>query len=65
MAFELIDDSITAVAQYKSSGNVDLVAGQHCKIESSPMGIDYADWVCPAGKVWTISIGVSIIETDA
>ena len=65
MAFELIDDSADAVTRYKTSGNVDLKAGQHCKIESSPRGIDYADWECPEGKIWTISIGVTITETDA
>lgn len=46
-------------------GSVELSAGQHLKIETSPGGEELLDVVVPAGKVWSVVINVETLEGDA
>lgn len=66
MAFDLIPDNIEAQTLYQTSGNIDAVAGQRIQIRHGTPGnntVD-ADWTVPAGKKWTIDIGVTVHEED-
>ncbi len=40
-------------------------AGQSLKIETTPDGAEIANEVVPDGKKWTVTVSVSIDETDA
>ena len=42
-----------------------IVAGQRLRIETSPGGAEVLDATVPAGKQWTVTMGVEIDETDA
>ena len=48
-----------------AAGSFQVDAGQSLKIESSPRGEEILDADCPAGKVWTVRIELSVIEQDA
>ncbi len=41
-----------------------VAAGKSIVIETTPGGLDICNETVPAGKVWTVSIGVNIVETD-
>lgn len=44
--------------------NHQLVAGRRLVFETSPDGEELLNEVVPAGKLWTVTISVSIDETD-
>jgi len=44
---------------------VEMVAGQHLKMETSPGGEELLDEVVPAGKAWSALVIVVITERDA
>jgi len=44
---------------------VEIPAGQRLTIETSPGGTEILDLEVPAGKQWTVHLGVDITETSA
>jgi hypothetical protein len=41
-----------------------MAAGKTLKVETSPNGEDVLDITVPSGKVWEVSVTISIKETD-
>jgi hypothetical protein len=64
MAFELIPDHVEAKSRYQSSGNINMVAGQTIKVETSPGGEEFISWTVPVGKTWVIDMGITVHEED-
>lgn len=65
MVINLTNQSVDAYGGYVGSGNVTIPAGKTLKIETTPDGQEILAAVVPAGKKWSVSISVNIIETDA
>ncbi len=42
-----------------------VAAGQRLTVETSPGGAEVLDEIVPANKLWTVSLSVKIVETDA
>ena len=42
-----------------------VAAGESLKIETTPGGIEVLDAECPAGKQWSVSVNVTITESNA
>lgn len=65
---ELENRSISATsARILKAGEetVEVTAGKSLVIETSPAGTEVLSEEVPTGKVWTATIKVDIIETDA
>ena len=43
---------------------VSVSAGQSLKIETSPDGIEIIDVQCPEGKLWSVTVSVTVSETS-
>ena len=56
---------VAATLRSGHDSDIDVVAGQSLKIETSPDGEDILDIECPVGKVWKARVIVEITETDA
>ena len=63
MAIVLVEESRPAKTVLNGSDTVILAAGKHVKVETSPGGEELLDAVVPAGKTWTVTVGVYILET--
>ncbi len=46
------------------SGNYEIIAGKTLKFETTQAGVEILDITCPTGKVWQVSISVTIIESS-
>jgi hypothetical protein len=47
-----------------ASDNIGVSAGQSLIIETSPGGAEILNAVVPAGKSWSVTVEVNVIETD-
>jgi hypothetical protein len=54
-----------SVKKTGEDGGLVILAGRRLTIETSPGGAEILDETVPAGKRWTVTISVSIDETDA
>lgn len=59
----LTDKSVPAWAGYDGMGTFVIPAGKTLKIETTPHGEEILSETVPAGKTWTVSISVSVIES--
>ena len=64
MAMTLDEESRPARMSLTGTETVLVPAGKHVKIETSPSGVEILDAVVPAGKAWTVTVNVYIVETD-
>lgn len=64
MAITLVDSTLHEVRK-DGDGTFEVTAGKHLKIETSPRGEEILNVVVPEGKVWTVTVSVRVIETDA
>jgi len=58
-------DASAAKTLLQGADSFSVAAGQSLKIETSPGGAEVLDAECPAGKAWTVSVRVTVTETDA
>lgn len=66
MAIVLEDHAHTAkLVKAGHDAAIEVSAGMHLRVETSPGGEDVLDAECPAGKAWVAKVTVEIIETDA
>jgi len=67
MELVLIGNQEARLAGVLKAGHesVAVAAGQSLKIETSPDGGEVLDAECPAGKAWSVQMGVTITETNA
>jgi len=65
MAITLATESLPQRTTKQGSGMVTATAGQILSIETSPAGEELLNAEVPAGKVWQVTVNVSIQETDA
>lgn len=65
MAITLAEISITPKVHKDGNDTITLPPGKTMKIETSPDGEEIMNETVPAGKQWTITVGVHIVETDA
>lgn len=63
MTIELQNESVAAYGGYSGSGTVIIPAGKKLVIETTPRGEEILEAEVPAGKTWTVSISVNIIES--
>ena len=63
MAITLTEESLPARVTKQGSDAVTLTAGKHLKIETSPSGEELLDAEVPAGKTWTVTVSVHVVET--
>jgi len=63
MAITLNEEALPARTTKSGSGTVTASAGQSLKIETSPRGEELLDAEVPAGKSWTVTVNVYIVET--
>lgn len=61
---ELTDVSKPAIIQHLGNEIVDIPAGTHFRIETSPDGGEILDAEVPEGKSWKVKIHIEIIESD-
>jgi len=64
MAITLVDSTLYEVRK-DGDDTFQVPAGKHLKIKVSPKGEEMLDVVVPEGKVWTVTVSVRVIETDA
>lgn len=65
MAMTLKNTDVSAYTKRNGTGSFTLAAGKTLKIETTPEGDEILEAEVPAGKQWAVSLGVSIVETDA
>lgn len=65
MAITLVTETLPQRVTKAGSGVVVVTAGQSLKIETTPAGEEMLDAEVPAGKVWTATVSVHVVETDA
>ena len=56
---------IPTMTQLRGEATFTAAAGKNVKIETSPVGEDILDVTVPVGKLWTITVGIDVRETDA
>jgi hypothetical protein len=64
LLFKVYDD-IPGYTCLSGDQTIELEAGIHLKIETSPNGEELLDAIVPAGKVWEISVKIVVKETNA
>ncbi len=62
---QLVVNSRPASKKLSGEGKFELGAGQSIVIETSPGGREVLSAECPAGKTWSVTVSVSVDETDA
>lgn len=55
----------SAIKHYNGTDDFSITSGKSLNIETSPRGEEIVNETVPAGKVWEVSVTVSIKETDA
>jgi len=65
MSIVLNEQNVPSRKTYTGRGVYSATTGKSLKIETSPGGEDILDVEVPTGKVWEISISLSITESDA
>ncbi len=65
MAIELNEEPVSARTLKRGDGSFTMAAGKTLKIETSPAGEELLEVEVPEGKQWSVSIFVSVVETDA
>lgn len=63
MAITLVADALPARTTRQGSDTFTVTAGQRVTIETAPRGIEVLDAVVPAGKTWTVTVNVYVVET--
>jgi hypothetical protein len=59
---ELASASVAAQTRYTASGSFTVTAGNNLEVKGDSNELEEA---VPGGKVWTVHISLSVIETDA
>ena len=54
-----------SIRKYGEETDIVVAAGRRLVIETSPSGGEILDAEVPTGKQWTVTVSVSIDETDA
>jgi len=62
---ELSDQWEVPFVQKAGSQLIEVTAGKHFVIETSPAGEEILDEVVPEGKVWMVNIAIFVKEFDA
>ncbi len=62
---ELEDRNQSARRVKTGRQTLEITAGKTLKIETSPNGIDILNETVPEGKVWAITLNISVIEINA
>lgn len=65
MAIVLSNRDITITKKRNGQDAFNMVAGETLKVETSPGGEDILEVTVPAGKRWSVRVGVRISERDA
>lgn len=65
MAITKIEESIPAQAGYKYTGTFTATAGQKLRLRTTAGGEKYIDDTVPSGKVWSVSVHITVTESDA
>lgn len=65
MAMTLSEESRPARMSLTGTETVLAPAGKFVKIETAPDGVEILNAEVPAGKAWTVTVNVYIVETDA
>ena len=63
MAITLATEDRPARVTKMGSETFTAVAGKTVKIETSPQGVEILNATVPAGKTWTVTVHVYIMET--
>lgn len=63
MAITLTEENLPARVTKQGSDAFTLAAGKHLKIETSPSGDELLDAEVPAGKTWSVTVSVHVVET--
>ena len=60
-------EAVPRPAQYDSTETAALTAGTRFQIRDNETGsiVNRLDEVVPSGKVWTLTVAIHVIETDA
>ena len=64
MAMTLSEESRPARTSLTGTETVLVLAGKSVKIETTPDGVEILDAEVPAGKAWTVTVNVYIVQTD-
>ena len=62
---ELETTCLPATTKLYGEQIIELAAGKHFKIETSPAGQEILDAVCPRGKAWRVTVSVQVDEAPA
>jgi hypothetical protein len=65
MSIDLNRDTVPEQVTLGGAGVFEIIGEKTLKLESSPGGVEYMNETIPAGKVWRVSINISVTETDA
>lgn len=65
MPITKVEESVPAETGYKYTGTFTATAGQSLKLETSPSGEEHIDDEVPTGKVWSVSVHITVTENDA
>lgn len=65
MAITLSNTNVSVRTLRRGTDSFTLAAGKILKIETTPAGEDILEAEVPAGKQWSLSIAINIVETDA
>jgi len=60
--------SVAAVSEsilYSGSEVIVIAAGKTLTIETTPAGVEVLSVEVPAGKSWSVRVGISVVETNA
>jgi len=63
MAITLSTESLPARTSKQGSDQLTLTAGKTLKIETTPDGEEILSATVPAGKTWTVTVSVHVLET--
>jgi len=60
----LLDKSVPAQNSRMGRGTYTIPAGKALIIESSPNGLDILNEIVPAGKSWSVTVNIDIVESS-
>jgi hypothetical protein len=64
LTVKVVSDAVAGYTLLEGREKFELEADKHLKIKTDPDGIDYLTASPPNGKVWIVSIVVSVQEKD-
>jgi hypothetical protein len=62
---ELIWTTQQPIERASAGATFTVAAGKSLTIETSPQGVEVLKAQCPAGKIWTVHVSLSVEEHDA